>query len=98
MTQVAIIGVGETLPQRADPRPLEVMVAEAVALALADAGLAASVIDGFVTEAATMPKMMPAEAVAAALGVPMPSNPFIVTKNLSTPTTSPVGLPPSISC
>ena len=77
MTRVAIIGVGETLPQRADPRALEVMVAEAVTLALADAGLAASAIDGFVTEAATMPKTMPAEAVAAASGVTMPSSPFI---------------------
>lgn len=77
MTDVAIIGVGETVPVRADPRPMEAMIADAIGRALADAGIGAHQIDGFVTESATMPGAMPAEAVVAALGVPMPPSPFI---------------------
>lgn len=75
--QVAIVGVGETTPMRTDPRPIGTMIAEAVRNALDDAGLTADRLDGFVTESATMPKLMPAEAVIAALGAPMPSSPFI---------------------
>jgi acetyl-CoA acetyltransferase len=77
VTGVAIVGVGETAPLRCDPRPIEAMVAEAVGAALADAGLAASDIDGFVTESGFMPAKAPAEALASALGAPMPPSPFI---------------------
>lgn len=77
MTDVAIIGVGETVPVRVDPRPMGAMIADAIGQALYDAGIGAHQIDGFVTESATMPGAMPAEAVVAALGVPMPSSPFI---------------------
>lgn len=74
---VAIVGVGETTPARADPRSLDAMIVEAVQAALADAGLAASDLDGFVTEASAMPSEMPAESVMAALGAAMPAAPFI---------------------
>jgi acetyl-CoA acetyltransferase len=77
MRDVAIIGVGETVPVRADPRPMSAMIAEAVRNALADAGIRAEQIDGFVTESATMPQAMPAEDVVAALGMRMPASPFI---------------------
>lgn len=77
MFDVAIVGVGETVPVRVEPRSMHAMIADAVGRALADAGLRAHQIDGFVTESATMPGAMPAEAVAAALGVPMPPAPFI---------------------
>lgn len=77
MIDVAIVGVGETTPARTDSRPMRVMIAEAIKAALADAGLEASEIDGFVTESATMPDAMPAEDVVAALGIPMPQSPFI---------------------
>jgi acetyl-CoA acetyltransferase len=75
--KVAIVGVGETAPLRCDPRPIEAMVAEAVGAALADAGLRAADIDGFVTESGFMPANLPAEALASALGTPMPASPFI---------------------
>nr|WP_087573592.1 thiolase family protein [Sphingomonas sp. CDS-1] len=77
MVDVAIVGVGETVPVRADSRPMSVMIADAIHRALADAGIGANQIDGFVTESATMPGVMPAEDVVAALGVPMPRSPFI---------------------
>lgn len=77
MHDVAIIGVGESVPVRVDARPMGTMIADAVAQALADAGIDAGKLDGFVTESATMPRAMPAEAVVAALGVPMPTSPFI---------------------
>lgn len=77
MTEIAIVGVGETAPQRAEPRPLLAMVREAVFAALADAGLSPGDVDGFVTESASMPNTAPAEAVAAMLGRPLPQNPFV---------------------
>lgn len=77
MARVAIVGVGETQAQRRDPRPFADMVVEAASRAIADAGLRASDIDGFVSESATMPSQMPAEALAAALGAPLPPSPFI---------------------
>ena len=77
MARIAIVGVGETEPLRRDPRPFEAMVVDAVRRALDDAGLRVSDIDGFVTESATMPSAMPAEALVAALGAPMPEAPFI---------------------
>lgn len=76
-TDVAIIGVGETDPVRADPRSMGKMVADAIHRALADAGLRADQLDGFVSESATMPSAMPAEKVVAALGIAMPEAPFI---------------------
>ena len=76
-SKVAIVGVGETEPLRRDSRPFKTMIVQAVERAVADAGLRASDIDGFVTESATMPSDMPAEAVVAGLGAPMPASPFI---------------------
>lgn len=77
MTGVAIVGVGETLPTRQDKRPFPSMVKEAISLALADAGLAFSDLDGFITESAAMPSQAPAEAVAAMFGRPVCETPFI---------------------
>lgn len=77
MLDVAIMGVGETVPVRADPRPMRAMIADAVARALADANLDMTQIDGFVTESATMPQSMPAELVVGAMGAVMPESPFI---------------------
>lgn len=77
MTGIAIVGVGETVPSRRDDRSMHAMIAQAIREALADAGLQAERIDGFVTESATMPGEMPAEDVVAALGIPMPPSPFI---------------------
>ena len=77
MTEIAIVGVGETTPHRAEPRPLLAMVEEAVFAALADAGLDAAQVDGFVSESASMPSACPAEAVMARLGRPVCRTPFI---------------------
>lgn len=77
MTDIAIVGVGETTPNRADPRPLLGMIEDAVSAALADAGLSAADVDGFVSESAAMPTAAPAEAVAARLGRPVNQTPFI---------------------
>lgn len=77
MTDIAIVGVGETVPSRRDDRSMHGMIAEAIRQAIADAGLRPEQIDGFVTESATMPGVMSAEDVVAALGIPMPASPFI---------------------
>jgi acetyl-CoA acetyltransferase len=77
MTDIAIVGVGETAPHRAEQRPLLAMIEEAVRSALADAGLPASAVDGFVSESASMPAAAPAEAIAARLGRPVNEKPFI---------------------
>lgn len=77
MSPIAIVGVGETVPTRADPRSLQEMVTEAVLAALDDAGLSPADVDGFVTESASMPNELPAEALSAALGVPSHPSPFI---------------------
>ncbi|HET6538815.1 MAG TPA: thiolase family protein [Sphingopyxis sp.] len=75
--QVAIVGVGQTTPSRADPRALSTMVADAVSQALADAGLTIADIDGFVTESSAMPTMLPAARLMAELCHPMPESPFV---------------------
>jgi len=76
-TRIAIVGVGETAPLRADSRRLEHMVAEAVFAALQDAGLKPQEIDGFVTESASMPNEVPAEVLTAFLGVPSHPAPYV---------------------
>lgn len=77
MTGISIVGVGETVPVRQDERPFVAMVMEAVNRALADAGLSAADVDGYVTESADMPQRAPAEAIMAGLGQPPAENPFI---------------------
>ena len=77
MTGIAIVGVGETVPVQADARPLTAMVAEAVFAALDDAGLKPADVDGFVSEASSMPYDAPAEALIAAFGTPVPQDSFI---------------------
>lgn len=74
---IAIVGVGESVPVRADPRSMNAMIREAIGAALADAGLSADALDGFVTESATMPEEMPAEDVIADLGLSFDRSPFI---------------------
>jgi acetyl-CoA acetyltransferase len=66
---VAIVGVGETMPTRADPRPVAELAADAARLALADAGLSAADVDGIATEALTYGKLVPADDLARRLGL-----------------------------
>ena len=66
---VAIVGVGETVPSFVDARPVARLAIDACRLALADAGLDASDVDGFVTEAATLGGQAPIDEVAQRLGV-----------------------------
>jgi acetyl-CoA acetyltransferase len=77
MKKIAIVGVGETNPISADPRPLTTMVTEAVMTALDDAGLKSSDVDGFVTESSSMPFEAPAEALISAFDRPVKREPFI---------------------
>lgn len=75
--EVAIVGVAETPPQRAEPRALGEMVTAAVRAALADAGLRPRDVDGLVTESATMPKAFGPDALLCALGQVASPHPFI---------------------
>jgi acetyl-CoA acetyltransferase len=77
MTNIAIVGVGETTPVAADERPLTAMVTEAVLAALDGAGLHTADVDGFVSEASSMPFDAPAEALISAFGRPVQKQPFI---------------------
>ncbi len=69
MSGVAIVGVGETVPSWADPRPVAELALHACRLALAEAGLQGADVDGFVTEAATMGFGAPIDEIAYRLGV-----------------------------
>lgn len=66
---IAIVGVGETSPRFADTRPPSALALDAIRLALADAGVDAAEVDGFVTEANSMPTTAPADLIAQRLGV-----------------------------
>lgn len=65
----AVVGVGETAFVRRSDQPLDGAVFAAISSALADAGLAASDVDGLVTEASVMPQRVPPDMVASAFGM-----------------------------
>jgi acetyl-CoA acetyltransferase len=66
---IAIVGVGETEYVRRGTKRIDELAIEASLLALADAGIDPSEVDGIVTEAALMPHRVPPDEVAVALGV-----------------------------
>src|SRR5207342_1513262 len=66
---IAIVGVGETDYQWADPRPVAALALDATRRALDDAGLSGQDVDGFVIEAMTMGEQAPADEIAQRLGV-----------------------------
>ena len=66
---IAIVGVGETVPVRISPKDVRALCLEASLAAIADAGLQCSEIDGIVTDAGIMPASVPADWMAAQLGV-----------------------------
>jgi acetyl-CoA acetyltransferase len=67
--QIAIVGVGETEFRRQIDRSTLDLVVEAALAALDEAGLEPGAVDGIVTEASSMPQLVPADEVAMALGV-----------------------------
>ncbi len=69
LSPVAIAGIGQTVPVRRSPRSLRALCIEAVQLALDDAGLAASDVDGIVTDGTIMPATVPRDFIAAQLGI-----------------------------
>jgi acetyl-CoA acetyltransferase len=66
---IAIVGVGETDYSFADPRPVPALALDACRRALADAGLTAADVDGFVTEDVTLGQRAPIDEIAVRLGV-----------------------------
>lgn len=66
---IAIVGVGETEYVRRGTTAIDALALEASLLALADAGIDPSEVDGIVTEASSMPSRVPADEIAVALGV-----------------------------
>lgn len=67
--QPAIAGIGETVYERSSSVDVKELILEAIEAALHDAGLSAADIDGFATEGAVMPTLMPHDDVARSLGV-----------------------------
>lgn len=66
---IAIVGIGETEPSRRDERTIAELAADACRLAIADAGLSPSDVDGIATEAVTFGKFVPADDIAHRLGM-----------------------------
>ena len=66
---IAIVGVGETVPVRISPKDVRALCLEASLAAIADAGLQCADIDAIVTDAGIMPASVPADWMAAQLGV-----------------------------
>lgn len=66
---ISIVGVGETDYAWKDPRPPAALALDAIRRALDDAGLAASEVDGFVTEEFTLAHKAPVDEIAQRLGV-----------------------------
>ncbi len=69
MTRVVIVGVGETEYVRRSDKSIKTLVLQAVCRALDDCSIDASEVDGIVSEAGIMPYVMPADEVAANLGI-----------------------------
>lgn len=68
-TPIAIVGIGRTRPVRRSQQSLRALVVEAVAEALADAGLEAGEVDGILTDGLVMPTTVPRDFIAAQFGI-----------------------------
>ena len=66
---ISIVGIGETRPVRRASSDLRALVVEAVQAALDDAGIAASEVDGIVSDAGIMPSSVPHDWLAGQLGI-----------------------------
>lgn len=68
MSDIVIIGIGETKPTRRSVKSIGDLTLEAIDLALADAGITADQVDGIVTEGQIMPSTVPPDWVASQIG------------------------------
>ena len=66
---VAIVGIGATRPVRRSDKGIRALVVEAIKAAIDDAGLAASDINGIITDGLVMPTTVPRDFVAAQFGI-----------------------------
>lgn len=67
---ISIVGVGESAYLRRSPEPVTGMITEAVRAAVEDAGLDIDEVDGIVTDSTIGPLVLPADELAANLGLP----------------------------
>jgi acetyl-CoA acetyltransferase len=67
---IAIVGIAETPPVRHSDRPIGALVCDAVAAAIADAGLLTTDIDAIIVEGGTTQGLVPPDDVARWLGMP----------------------------
>lgn len=68
-TEIAIVGIGETPPCRRSEKDIRALAVDAIAAALADAGLEPGAVDGIVTDNMIMPGTVPHEYIAAQFGI-----------------------------
>jgi len=68
-TPIAIVGIGQTAPVRRSDKGIRELVVEAIELALEDAGLEASEVDGVITDGLVMPTTVPRDFIAAQFGM-----------------------------
>ena len=68
-TPIAIVGIGQTAPVRRSDKGIRELVVEAIELALEDAGLEASEVDGVITDGLVMPTTVPRDFIAAQFGI-----------------------------
>ncbi len=69
MSDIAIVGIGETAALRRSDRDIRQMAMDAILAALADAGIDPSQVDGIVTEGGLMPLKVPHDFVAGQLRI-----------------------------
>jgi acetyl-CoA acetyltransferase len=69
LTPIAIAGIGQTRPVRRSEKNIRQLVVEAVAEAIADAGLKPSDVDGIISDGLVMPTTVPRDFVAAQFGM-----------------------------
>ena len=69
LVPIAIAGIGQTAPVRRSSKGLRALCVEAVQQSLDDAGLAASDVDGIVTDGTIMPATVPRDYMAAQFGI-----------------------------
>ena len=66
---IAIVGIGQTKPVRRSDQGIRSLVVEAIQAAIDDAGIAASEIDGVISDGLIMPTTVPRDYVAAQFGI-----------------------------
>lgn len=67
--EVAIVGIGQSEFARRSARPIEEMMVDAIRLAIDDAGLRLTDVDGVITEGELAPQLLSANDVVANLGL-----------------------------